>query len=394
MRRSSRKKNSTKIFIAVTLLAALIFGVSNYLVNKANEVVIAKVNDQKILKSEIERKLRSVFDSQNLGAQGQEMKVPEIDTLPKEVIEILIKEVYLEKELTKEAKKSKVSEDKEVKYKVADAQDKIVRQAYIDFLIKQEITEQKISDKYVELSNELAGKKEYLVSHIVVKTKEEADKILKDLKSKKSSPNKFSELAKKYSIDQESAEKGGELGYILEDNMIKEISDAVANLPKNEISNPVQTKFGWHLIKVSDIRDAKALPFESVKDNIRDQLIQDKINEINSKITKDAKIQLLIELKGPEQKQVGENPTQQPTEQNSIQALPAEQQAVSTEEAVALENPNAPANENAETNSNENSEANSTEKTDEEKVEQKEKSSEKSNAKAKHKKAKHKKHSR
>jgi peptidyl-prolyl cis-trans isomerase C len=293
MRRYSRKKNSTKIFIAATLVAALIYGISNYLIYNSNEQVVAKVNGQKIFKSEIEQKLRDVFDGQN-----QDTNIPDVASLPKEVIEILAKEIYLDAELTKEAKKSKISKTQEVKDQIAAEQNKILRQTYINSLIKSEITDQKVSDKYVELSNDLAGKKEFLISHIVTKTKDVAEKLLRELKSSRSA-NKFAELAKKHSIDPESAENGGDLGYILEDNMIKEIAEAAAHLEKDEISNPIQTKFGWHLIKVLEIRDAKPLPFESVKDNIRDQLIQDKLNEINSKITKDAKVQIVIELKEP-----------------------------------------------------------------------------------------------
>ncbi len=297
MRHYSRKKNSTKIFVAATVIAALIYTISTYFIAHSNESVIAKVNGKKIFKSEIEKKLRSVFDGQN-----QEIKIPEIDNLPKEVIEILVKEIYLDKELTKEAKRSKTVQTNEIKDQIDEAQNKILRQTYVNSLIKAEVTDKKINDKYVELSNDLAGKKEYLVSHIVTKTKEEAEKLSKDLQAKKVSANKFSELAKKHSIDQDSSGNGGDLGYILEDNMIKEISDAIANLKKDEISAPIQTKFGWHLVKIADIRDAKPLPFESVKDNIRDQIVQDKLNEINAKITKDAKVQILIQLKEVEAK--------------------------------------------------------------------------------------------
>lgn len=303
MRHYSRKKNSTKIFVAATVIAALIYAISTYFISHSNESVIAKVNGKKIFKSEIEKKLRSVFDGQN-----QEIKIPEVENLPKEVIEILVKEIYLDKELTKEAKKSKVTQTNEIKDQIEEAQNKILRQTYVNSLIQTEVTDKKINDKYVELSNDLAGKKEYLISHIVTKTKEEAEKLLKDLQAKKVSANKFSELAKKHSIDQDSSGNGGDLGYILEDNMIKEISDAIVNLKKDEISTPIQTKFGWHLVKIADIRDAKPLPFESVKDNIRDQIVQDKLNEINAKITKDAKVQILIQLKEAEAKPASVEP--------------------------------------------------------------------------------------
>lgn len=297
MRRHSRKKNSTKVFIAVTIVAALAFGASNYFSNQSNDVVVAKINNQKIYKSEIEKKLRSVFEGQNLGAQDQEMKIPEIESLPNEVLEILVKEIYLEKELTKEAAKSKISSEKEVKDRILEAKNRILRQAYVDSLLKEEISDQRISDKYSELSNELSGKKEYLISHIVTKTKEEAEKISQDLKNRKSA--KFADEAKKYSIDHESAEKGGDLGYILENNMIKEIADVVVNLKAEDISDPIQTKFGWHVIKITDVREAKALDFEAVKENIRDQLTQDVLNDINAKITKGAKVEILIKVKEP-----------------------------------------------------------------------------------------------
>ena len=295
MKRYSKKKNSTKILYAVAVIGALVFTISNYFVAHKDDVVIAKINNTKILKDDVERKLREVFEG-----QSQEVKIPEVDRLPKEVLEILIKEIYLEKELTADAKKSKATKTKEVEDKIVDVKNKILRQVYIDSLLKEEVTDEKINTKFSQLNKEIEGKKEYLTAHIVVKTKADAEKIEKELKKPK--PAKFADLAKKYSIDPDSANNGGELGYVLQSNMLKEISDIVIKLSKDQISSPVETKFGWHLIKVLDVRDAQTLPFEAVKENIRDQLIQDKVNEINSSITKNAKIEILIELKEPEKK--------------------------------------------------------------------------------------------
>ncbi len=298
--RYPRRKNFTKVFIAVTIVSAIIFGASSYFLNQSDDLVVAKINGQKIFKSEVEAKLNTVFEG-----QMQEVKMPKIEALPKEVLEILVKEIYLDKELAKEATKSKVTKTPEVKAKIEAAKDKILRQTYLDSIIKKEITEQKISDKYAELSNDLVDKKEYLISHIVTKTKEEADKLSRELKTRKGA--KFAELAKRHSIDTESAQHGGELGFILEDNMIKEISEVAAKLKPNEISDPTQTKYGWHIVKISEVREAKPLPFESVKGNVYSQLVQEKINEINSRITKDAKIEILItsqEVKNSEEKSV------------------------------------------------------------------------------------------
>lgn len=332
MRRNSRKKNSIKIFIAVTICAATIFIFTSYFSNQDEGIIVAKINGQKIFKSDIERKLRNVFDG-----QSPEIKIPSIENLPKEVIEILVKEIYFDKQLVKKAEHSKLFKDEEIKGRITDAKDRILRQAYIDSVLKSEITDQKINDKYAELNNEIAGKKEYKISHIVVKTKEEAEKILNELKSKKSTESKFSELAKKYSIDQESSQSGGDLGYIIEDNIMKEIASQITDLKQNEVSNPIETKFGWHLIKISDIRDAKQLPFESIKDNIRNQLIQEKISEINSSIIKDAKIEILIPTKVTEPKASQEIDSQSSdsniSSENKVEEKPLDQQEPSSSSA-------------------------------------------------------------
>jgi peptidyl-prolyl cis-trans isomerase C len=292
MRRYSRNKNSVRIFSAITLIAAVVLGASYYLNNKKEKgMVVAKVNGQEIYQSEIEQKLRNIFEG-----QGEEVAVPAIENLPKEVLDILIKETYLDKELSKLAKRSDLMKDKKVKERVAAAESKILRQSYIDSVLEKEVTEQKVSAKYAEISSNLAGKKEYSIFHIVAKSKEEAGKIHKEITAKKKSI-RFSDAAKKYSIDQESAERGGDLGFVLEENMIKEIADAIVNLKQDEISAPIQTKFGWHLVKFTEVREAQPLPFDSVKQNLREQLEQDKTNEIEAKIVKDAKVKIVIKLK-------------------------------------------------------------------------------------------------
>jgi peptidyl-prolyl cis-trans isomerase C len=317
----SRKRNSKKIFFVVTIIAACVFVAANFLIKQTpNEVTVAKVNGQKIFKSEVERKLHDIFDS-----ESQTVKTPEINKLPKEVLEILIKEVYLEKELAKEAAKSKIAKNQEILAKIADAKNKILRQAYIDDLTKAEVNDASVNNKYLELSKELDGKKEYSISHIVVKTEETANKVLKELTSSKST--KFSDLAKKYSIDEESSNKGGSLDYILEDNMIKEIAEVATTLKINEVSKPIQTKFGWHLIKVSDVRDAQSLPFEAVKESIKNQLTQDVVNKINSKITNNAKIEILISLQEPDKADEAASEVVDPN------AIVAEEEVAATQEA-------------------------------------------------------------
>lgn len=329
MRRYSRKKNSVKVLVAVAVVAAAAFAASQYFMGSANMgPVIAKVNGEKIYKSQIQQKLLGLLSSPNQGGN-----LPDVDNLPKEVIEILAKEIYLDDEIAKLAKKEKLLKNPDVKGRIHEAKNKILRQAFVDSLIKNEVNDEKISEKYVELTNELQGKKEYLVSHIVIKSKDEALKISKELNSKKV---RFSDVARKKSLDQESGAKGGELGYILEDNIIKEIAAEIVKLKKDEISAPIQTKFGWHLVKFSATRDAKALPFEQVKDNIKEQLIENRLSEINAKIMKDAKIEVLTSKKEAEVTS-DEKPAVEPKEE-VLNAPASEEKAVeNSEEEKATE---------------------------------------------------------
>lgn len=106
--------------------------------------------------------------------------------------------------------------------------------------------------------------KEYKVSHILVETEEEA----KDIITKLADGADFAVLAKEHSKDEYTAVKGGELGYQRSDAYVKEFKDAIEKLEVGKISEPVKTKFGYHVIKVEDVRD----DFDAWKDRIMQEL--------------------------------------------------------------------------------------------------------------------------
>lgn len=292
MRRyTSRRKKALRNLTVVTIIFAIGFLTTKILnlKSKQGDVLVAQMGKEKIYKSEIERKLQTIFaDEQQLIA------VPALETLPKEVVEIVVKEIFSDRQILKLAKKEGFEKQDSVREKITNFQEKTIRQAYLDSVIEKEITKEKISEKYAEIANSLSGKKEYQIAHILTKSKEDADKILIELNSKKTL--KFSELAKKYSLEQQSAQNGGDLGFILEDNITKEIADELINLKIDDVSAPIKTKLGWHLVKLLDSREAKAITFEESKDKIREQLIQNKINELNNSLIAGNEVKLLMEF--------------------------------------------------------------------------------------------------
>ena len=89
-------------------------------------------------------------------------------------------------------------------------------------------------------------------------------------------PKQFAKLAKKYSQDPGSAKKGGDLGWVSKGTFVPEFEEAVASLNKNELSEPFQSSHGFHIVELIDKKEAKAQPYESVKDQIKEQKIIDK----------------------------------------------------------------------------------------------------------------------
>ncbi len=297
-RRYGRKRKLRKIFAVVAVLSVAAYLLVAYF-NKSDKSfsgeVVAKVNGEKIYKSEVSQKISEIF----LGNDSQLEGGLQIDNLPSEVLEAFAKEIYLEKKLVSKAKKDKIDKNEEVKNKIEQNRNRILIDSYLNQVITTNVSDDKVKEKYVELTNNIEGKKEYSLSHIVVKTKEDAAKVYKAYNETKSGskPAKFVELVKKYSIDKETANKKGDLGYVVEDDIAKEISSVVVKMKKGEFTKPIETKFGWHIVKVNDIRDAKVTPFEEVKDSIKEQMIKDETNAIYGDIFKDVKVEILMKAK-------------------------------------------------------------------------------------------------
>ena len=124
--------------------------------------------------------------------------------------------------------------------------------------------------------------------HILVKTEAEALEIIERL----GRGTDFAELAQEKSIGPSGAE-GGDLGYFSREKMLPEFSAVAFNLEKGEFSEPVKTRFGWHVIKQEDKRESKPPPFDEVKDGLLSEMVRRKAVEVISGLRKAAKIDIL-----------------------------------------------------------------------------------------------------
>ena len=124
--------------------------------------------------------------------------------------------------------------------------------------------------------------------HILVKTEAEALEIIERL----GRGTDFAELAQEKSIGPSGAE-GGDLGYFSREKMLPEFSSVAFNLEKGEFSEPVKTRFGWHVIKQEDKRESKPPAFDEVKDGLLSEMVRRKAVEVISGLRKAAKIDIL-----------------------------------------------------------------------------------------------------
>jgi peptidyl-prolyl cis-trans isomerase D len=149
-----------------------------------------------------------------------------------------------------------------------------VRAEYVmlsaDQLVRNEqVSEADLKAAYQERLGQMTEAEQRRASHILVKTKDEAEKIAAELKK---NPNRFADLAKKQSQDPGSAEKGGDLGWFGPGMMVKPFEEAVFAMKQGETSGPVQSDFGYHVIRVTGVRAAKSRPFEEARAEIEADL--------------------------------------------------------------------------------------------------------------------------
>jgi peptidyl-prolyl cis-trans isomerase C len=144
------------------------------------------------------------------------------------------------------------------------------------------------AELHAQYDSAIAGldKTEYKGRHILVASKEKAQELIKKIKG----GAKFEDVAKAESTDS-SKTNGGDLGWFTPSRMAKPFGDAVRSLKKGEMTQePVQTQFGWHIIKIDDTREATPPPFDQVKPQLTNQIIQKKLVDYVDELKKNATI--------------------------------------------------------------------------------------------------------
>jgi peptidyl-prolyl cis-trans isomerase C len=219
---------------------------------KAAKIVVARVEGKPIYRYEVVRAFQSL--PPNFRKRG----LPEVY---EEVLETLIKR----KMMTIYGRREKYHKNAEVRRRLKVAEDQIIREVYLDKLIRKYLTEDRVRAHYDEFVRRNPPTDVVRARHILVSSEEKAKSLTKQALGGKD----FAELAKANS-EGPSASRGGDLGYFAKGEMVKPFADAAFGLKKGGITKqPVKTKFGWHIIKAEDRKKREVPPYKKIEPRMR-----------------------------------------------------------------------------------------------------------------------------
>ncbi|WP_336276387.1 peptidylprolyl isomerase [Bartonella sp. CB178] len=282
------KFNFITLFLTSTLLVSSNLGVV------AKESVTSGSNDLKALEKASEKKIppshiMAVIDGKNITAgQLDELALeinPNLANIPDEQRRITVLKAYLDmRVLTKAAISKGIDKTAAYDKRMAIMRDNVLQQLYFKQMVVDQISDADLVALYDKEVAALPKEDEIRARHILVKTKKEAQDIIKRLNKGEN----FEEIAKKSSTDG-SAAVGGDLDYFSHGQMVKPFEDAAFALKVGEYTkNPVESPFGWHVIKVEDRRLKQPPVFDDVKEMLRTQLIKERyqklITDLRSKV--------------------------------------------------------------------------------------------------------------
>ncbi len=256
------------------LLASVAAGLLAFAAQGALAQNVAIVNGKAVPKTRVDAL------AQQIAKSGRPI-TPDIETQLRE--EVIAREIFVQ-----EADKLGLSASDDYKARMESARQVILINVLFDnFKTKNPVTDAEIKAEYDKFAAANGGK-EYKARHILVEKEADAKAIIASLKK----GGKFEDIAKKQSKDPGSGANGGDLDWANPNSYVPEFSEALLKLNKGQMTEtPVKTQFGYHIIRVDDIRSAQLPPYEELKPQIAQQLEQQRLAGFQQALREKAKIE-------------------------------------------------------------------------------------------------------
>lgn len=261
------------VALAVALLA-LPAGLRAQQDSAESDPVVARVDGEAIRQSEV------MAMAQNLPPQYR-MQMAQIYPL-------LIQRLIDFKLASAAGRAAGLAEDDEVKARMMQVEDRVIRELYLTREIESRITPEELQERYQAFLEKNPPKIEHKARHILVETEDKAKEMIAQLDGGAD----FAELAKEHSTGP-SGPQGGDLGYFSGDQMVPEFSAAAEKLePGQHTAEPTKTQFGWHVIKLDDRRETAPPPFEEMQKRLLEEMSQEMVQVIFADLRDGAKVEI------------------------------------------------------------------------------------------------------
>ena len=267
---------------ALALALVAIFAFAAPVARAEDDPVLARVNGIEIRQSDLAIAEDEVANQQTAQMSPEQKR----DYLISFISDMLL--------VSKAAEAKKFTDKDEFKRKLAFARNKLLMEQYLQAEAKAAVTDAAMHKVYDEAIGQMSKEPEVRARHILVETEDEAKAVLAELKKGAD----FAELAKTKSKDPGSSD-GGDLGYFTKDQMVPEFSEVAFKLEKGQLSEPVKSQFGWHIIKVEDKRVRQPPEFDKVKDQLEQYVVRRQQVEMITNLRKEAKIEKLTPPAAP-----------------------------------------------------------------------------------------------
>ncbi len=259
----------------MTLCATLaVAGLLTVQAGAQTDPVVAKVNGIEIKESDLKAA------EEDIGAQLP----PMAPDAKKDYLTTYVSDMIL---VSKAAEAKKLGDTPDFKKKMELARTKLLMEALLQNEAKAAVTDDAMKKVYADATKDMGNEQEVSARHILVENEDEAKKIAADLKK----GGDFAAIAKEKSKDPGSKDQGGDLGFFSKDQMVPEFAEAAFKLDKGQISDPVKSQFGWHVIRVDDKRAKQPPTFDQVKDQIESFVQRKAQADLIQKLRADAKIE-------------------------------------------------------------------------------------------------------
>ncbi len=265
-----------KKIVVLLVVFTLFFGVSTCLAKDGgNGKVLAQVGKYKLTLKEFNDQIKSLPPQLQMAVQRNPQ-------LKKQLLDRWVQLTLMALEARKENLQAKPN----VKKRIEDMTNALLAQEYMmeNISDKAKVTNKELKEYYEKHKSEFMQPEQVRARHILIKVPagadkkkwDEARKKALDIRARLLKGESFAKLAQKYSDDPGSKARGGDLGYFGKGRMVPEFEKAAFSLKKGEISQPVKTTFGYHIIKVEDKKPARQRSFKEVEQQIRQKLLRQK----------------------------------------------------------------------------------------------------------------------